>query len=139
MGGGLRQAADFANQLFPAYAPGLVYIFAFDQLRDGRSAGHRRNAALGTKANVGDALAFQLKCELQNVSAGGVLQLRGGVGSFDLACVSWVLKMIEKFGRIHRAIVMRRTDDFPVWVTCESFNHQGHQGARRKLLRHKPS
>ncbi len=32
MGGGLRQAPDFANYLFPADAPRFVYIFAFDQL-----------------------------------------------------------------------------------------------------------
>src|SRR6267143_5178573 len=59
VGGGLRQATDFPNQLFPAYVQGFVYILAFDQLRDGRPARHRRNAALGTKANIGDATAFQ--------------------------------------------------------------------------------
>ena len=92
MGGGLRQASDFADQLFPAQLPRFVYIFAFDQFGDGRTAGHRRNATLGAKADVGDALPFQFQGELQNVSASGVLQLRNGVGSFDFTGVSRVLK-----------------------------------------------
>ncbi len=52
-------------------------------------------------------MAFQFKCEFKNISASGVLQLRGGVGSFNLTRVSWVLKMVKKFGRIHTKIVMR--------------------------------
>jgi len=107
VGGGWRQASDFADQLFPAHLPGFVYIFALDQLRDRRTAGHRRNATLGTKANVGDAPAFQFQREFQNVSAGGVFQARGAVGSFNLARVSGVLKMVQEFGRIHILIVMR--------------------------------
>jgi hypothetical protein len=107
MRGGLRQAPDFANQLFPAHVPGFVYTLAIDQLRDGRPAGHRRNTALGAKANVGDSVAFQFNCEFKNVSASGVLQLRGGVGGFDFTRVSRVLKMVQEFGRIHKAIVMR--------------------------------
>ncbi len=59
VGGGLRQATDSANQLFPAHLARFVYAFAFSQLRDGRSASHRRNAALGAEANVGDALPVQ--------------------------------------------------------------------------------
>jgi hypothetical protein len=35
VGGGLRQGSDFANQVFPAYVPGFVYTFAFDQLGNG--------------------------------------------------------------------------------------------------------
>jgi hypothetical protein len=34
--------------------------------------------------------------------------LRNGVGSFHRTRVSWVLKVIEEFGGIHRAIVMPR-------------------------------
>ena len=108
VGGGWRQASDFLNQLLPAQLAGFVYIFAFRQLRDRRAAGHCGNAALGAKANVGDAFAFQFQGEFQNVSAGGVFQARGAVGGFDLAGVSGVLKMVEEFGGIHIVIVMRR-------------------------------
>jgi hypothetical protein len=37
--------------------------------------------------------------------------LRGGVGSFNPARVSRILKMVEEFRRIHWAIVMCRTHD----------------------------
>jgi hypothetical protein len=33
--------------------------------------------------------------------------LRDGVGRFQFTGVSWVLKMVEKFGGIHMAIVVR--------------------------------
>jgi len=110
--GGLRKAADSANQLFAADLPGVVYISAFDQLRDGRPTGHRWHASFGAKANVGDTLPIQFQREFQDVSASGVLQTRESVGSFNLARVSRVLKMIQEFGGIHRAIVMRRLRDF---------------------------
>lgn len=35
VGGGLRQATDFANQLFPAHLPRFFDSLAFDQLSDG--------------------------------------------------------------------------------------------------------
>ena len=112
VGGGLRQASDFANQLFPAYLPGFIRTFALDQFGDGRSAGHRRDTAFGAKANFGDARAFQFrlfqsKAEFENVSAHRIFQLRDGVGRFQFTGVSWVLKMVEKFGGIHMAIVVR--------------------------------
>ena len=112
MGGSLRQATDFSNQLFPAQLPRFFYGLSCDQLRDRRAAGHRWNAALGAKAYFNDALPFQFrlfqsKAEFQNVSASGVFQARGAVGSFNLARVSRVLKMVQEFGGIHRAIVMR--------------------------------
>jgi len=106
--GRLGHAANFPQQLFPADLPRLFHSHGFHQLRNRRPAGHRWNAAFGTKANVGDALFFQFQREFQDVSAGGVFQLRGGVGSFNHTRVSWVLEMVEEFGRIHRAIVMRR-------------------------------
>lgn len=34
--------------------------------------------------------------------------MRGSVGSFNRTRVSWILKMVEKFGGIHSEIVMRR-------------------------------
>jgi hypothetical protein len=110
--GGWRQASDFANQLFPAHLPGFVQTFALDQFGDGRSAGHRRNTAFGAKTNFGDARAFrfrlfQSKAEFENVSADGIFELRDGVGRFQFTGVSRVLKMVEKIGGIHMAIVMR--------------------------------
>jgi hypothetical protein len=107
VGGSLRQATDFSNQLFPAQLPRFFYGLSCDQLRDRRAAGHRWNAALGAKAYFSDALPSQFQSEFQNVSASGVFQARGAVGSFNLARVSRVLKMVEEFGGIHRAIVMR--------------------------------
>lgn len=119
MGGSLRQATNFLNQFFPAQLPRFFYALAFQQLGNRRAAGHGWNTALGAEADVGDALRFrfwlfqsevlQSKAELQNVSASGVFELRDGVGIFDLTGVSRVLKMIEEFGGIHRAIVMRGT------------------------------
>jgi len=105
--GSLRQATDFANQVFSAHLPGLVYILAFDQLRDGRPASHRRHTSFGAKTNVGDALPIQFQGKLQDVSASGVLQASESVGSCNLARVSRVMKMVQEIGRIHRAIVMR--------------------------------
>ena len=115
MGGGLRQVSDFLDQLFPADLSRFVHILAFDQLGDGRAAGHRRNAALGAKANVGNArfqfrfvwTFFQSKAELQNVSANWVFQSRRGIGRCQFTGVSWVLEMVEKFGGVHMPIVMR--------------------------------
>ena len=116
--GGLRQTSDFLNQLFPFQLPRFVHTLAFDQLGDGRAAGHRRNTAFGAKANVGDALPFQLRllqaffqpeAELQNVSACRVFQARDRVGILNFSGVAWVLKVVQQFGGIHRAIVMRRT------------------------------
>ena len=118
MGGSWRQAPDFLNQLFPADLSRFFCAFAFDQLGDGRSASHRRNTAFGAEANVGYSLfqfrlfwticLFQFKAQFQNVSANRVFQTRRGVGIVELTGVSWILKMIEKFGGIHRRIVMRR-------------------------------
>jgi hypothetical protein len=112
--GGWRQASDSANQVFPAHLPRFLQTFALDQFGDGRSAGHRRNTALGAKANVDnpDARAFrfrlfQSQAEFENVSAHRIFQLRDGVGRFQFTGVSRILKMVEKFGGIHMAIVMR--------------------------------
>jgi hypothetical protein len=51
--------------------------------------------------------SFQFKAEFENISADRVFQAHGAVGSFDLAGVSWVLKMVQQLGRVHMAIVMR--------------------------------
>jgi len=104
--GGLWQATDFAKQLFPAHLPRFFYILAFDQLGDGRPAGHRWHTSLGAKANVGDAIPIQFQREYQDVPANGILRPCERVRSFNLARVSRVLKMIQEFGGIHRAIVM---------------------------------
>src|SRR5271169_702721 len=116
MVGGLRQASNFLNQLFAFQLPRCVQIFAFDQLRNRRPASYSRNAAFGAKANVGDALYFQLRlfqslvfqsdAEFQDISARWVFQLRAGVGSFNFTRVARVLEMVEEFGGIHRSIVM---------------------------------
>jgi hypothetical protein len=104
MVGGWRQASDFADQFFPAQIAGFGYSSSLHQLGDGRTAGHGWNATLGAEANVGDALdvqvrrfqwLFQFDAQLQNVSADGVFQARGLVGSFHLARIARVLKMIE--------------------------------------------
>lgn len=116
--GGLRQATDFANQLFAAHQPGVIYTFAFDQLRDGRPTGHCWHAPFGAKANLGDTPPIQFQREFQDVSASGVLQARTRVGSFNLARVSRVLKMIQEFGGIHRAIVMPQAGLSTAMMNC---------------------
>ncbi len=117
--GGWGQASDFADQLFPAQFAGFGYSLVFHQLGDCRTAGHGWDAALGAEANIDDAhgvrvdlfrLFFQFQGEFQNVSADGVFQARGAIGSFKFSRVSRILKMIEQFRGIHRAIVIRALD-----------------------------
>lgn len=91
----------------PAELARVVHRFAFGQFGDRGPASHGRNAALGKKTDIGNSPAFQLERELQNVSASGILQLGRGVRLGDCAWVSRILKVIENFGGIHSAIVMR--------------------------------
>jgi iron complex transport system substrate-binding protein len=120
VGGGWRQASYFLNQHLPAHPAPFIYFLAFDQFGDRRSAGHGWNAAFGAKAYVSYTVVFrfclvksicfvQSKGELQNVSAGGIFQSSNGVGRFNLARVSRVLEMVENFGGVHLAIVIRGT------------------------------
>ena len=113
MHGGLGQAAYFPHYVPPVELPRFFNRPAFDQFSDGRAASHGRHAPFRAKADVGDSLAIELQREFQNVSAGGILQLRGGIGSFDVAGVSWILKVIQGFGRVHNAIVMPYPEEFP--------------------------
>jgi len=111
VGGSLRQTSDFLYQIFPAQPPSFVQIFAFDQLRDRRSASHRWNAALGEKANVCNPLPlwlpdFQSDAKFKNVSTNRIFQSRSAVRGFNCARIARVLKVVEKRGRIHKAIVM---------------------------------
>ena len=108
MGGGLWQTTNFANQLFPAYLPCFFYRLVPGQLRDGRCARHRWHTSFSAEGNVGNASPIQFQRKFQDVSANGILQARARIGSFNLARVSRILKMIQKFSGIHRAIVMRQ-------------------------------
>jgi len=60
MGGGLRQAAEFTDQVFPAELAGFVDGLALDQLGEGGAASDGRNATFGAEANVDDTPAFEL-------------------------------------------------------------------------------
>lgn len=107
--GRLWHSANVSHQFFPAHPPRFLDGLAFGQFGDSRSAGHRRNASLGAETNVGDALVLQLQREFENVSASWVFETRGRVGRRNFTGISRVLKMIQKLGRIHTAIVMRGT------------------------------
>jgi hypothetical protein len=105
--GGLRQTANFSNQLFPADLECFVYFFSFCQFGDRRAAGHRRNTTFGAKSNIGDALAFcvltlEAKREFENVSADWILQARAAVGRLNFTSVSRMLEMVQQFSGIHR-------------------------------------
>jgi len=102
----LRQATHFFNQFFPADAPCRVDTLALRQLRNRRTASHRRHAPFGKKTNFGDLTAVESNAQFENVSAHGILQSRGSVRCFDRTWVSRILKMIENFSRVHRRIVM---------------------------------
>lgn len=108
MRGGEGKTIDFLNQLFPAQPSRFVQTFALDQFCNGRAAGHGGYAAFGAKANVGDAVTLKLQGKFEDVSADRVFQSCGAIGSCNGSGVAWVLKVVEKFGRIHIAIVMRQ-------------------------------
>ena len=106
--GRFRHSTDLLQQLFASDLSRGLHALAFHQLRDRRSAGHGRDATLGAEADVRDAIPFQFQSEFQNIAAHRILQSCGRVGRFDLTCISRILKMIYKFGRIHGSIVMWR-------------------------------
>lgn len=107
MAGCFRQAADFAFQVFPVDLLGIAYVFANHQLGESGPACHRRDASLGPKANIGDAISLQPQAKLENIAAYGVFQPRARIGRFDRSRVSRILKMVQDFRRVHRPIVMR--------------------------------
>ncbi len=102
----LGQAADYCDHLFPAHPPGFIDGLSLNQLRDCRPAGHGRNAAFRTKANLADALPFQSNREFKNVAAGRIFQASHRIRSLHFAGVARVPKVVEEFGGIHTAIVL---------------------------------
>jgi hypothetical protein len=103
--GSLWEFADLLQQLFPADLSRLLHALAFGQLRDRRSARHRRHASLRPKPYVDDPISLQLHTQLQNVAARWVFQPRSGICSLHDAGVTRILEMVQQLGRIHTPIV----------------------------------
>ncbi len=110
--GDFRQSTYVVQQVFPSDLTSRDHRLASCQLGDGRTARHRRNAALGAKADVGDAIPFQSHREFEDVAADWILQARGGIGRVDCAGVARVLEMVKEFGGVHIAIVMGASRSF---------------------------
>jgi len=77
------------------------------QFRDGRPASHGWNAALRLEANFGDDVSLQQSAELEYVSTNRIFYLCRGLRIGQNSCISRVLEMMEKLGRIHPSIVGR--------------------------------
>lgn len=85
--------------------PRFVRGLSSDQLCNRGAAGDSRDATPGTKADIGDHGALPAEGKFQNVTACRIFQASHTIRGYDFSCISRILKMVEKFRRIHQAIV----------------------------------
>jgi hypothetical protein len=98
---GLRQAADGRDYILSLQLPGCMRRLSTNQFGQGRSTGHRRDAALGLESDINDLVALQLQAQADDVPAHRILDLRRRIGVGDLAGIARILKVIEQLRRIH--------------------------------------
>ncbi len=102
MSGSLWQAAQSLHQFFPSQQARFGNASSGDQFGQFRGAGHGGDASLGEKPYFLDAAVPYAGCELENIAAGGVLNLGRGVRIRHFARVTRVFEVIEDLWRIHR-------------------------------------
>ncbi len=84
-----------SNQFFAAQLPGFGDGFSLQQFGEQRGASHGGNASLGEKSDVFDASGRHSQSEFQDIAAGRVFNLGGGVRIGDCARVARMLEVIE--------------------------------------------
>ena len=119
---GGRQSACGGDQVLNIDVHCMCNYLPLDKLGYQRATSHGGDTTLSKEAGLRDAIVIDSQSELQNVSAGRVFDLGGGLGVIDLSGVARVLEVIEKLGRVHAAIV---GED----------HHEGHEGRPEQNLR----
>ena len=77
-------------------------VLSLHQFGQQRGASHGGNASLGEKSDFLDAAIGDSQCQLQDIAAGRVFDLGGGVGICHFAGIARMLEVIENLGRVHR-------------------------------------
>ena len=96
-----RQAFDGPDKFLSAQLARLREGSSLHQFGQSRTAGHSRNAPLCTKADLGDAPAFNLDRESQNIAARRIFDFDGRIRIGNFASVARVFKIIEQSRRVH--------------------------------------
>lgn len=92
------QAADGPHQFLTPQLTGFGNASSLHQFGQQRSARHGRNASLSEKPNFLNTPVSNSHSKLQNIAAGGIFNLRRGVGTSHFAGVARVLEVIENLG-----------------------------------------
>jgi len=91
----LGQTAYGLNQFFATQLPGFGHCFTLQHFGEHGGASHGGNASLGEKSDVFDSSGRHAQSKFQDISAGRIFNLGGGVRIDDCARVARILEVIE--------------------------------------------
>ncbi len=110
-----RNSTHVLQNFFTRDAKGVLNPHSGCEFADGGGAGYARDTALGTEADLANEVFFYPGTECQNVSANGVLDLRGNRIAGHLTGATRILEMIEQLCGVHAGILEQRPLNAPRW------------------------
>jgi len=111
--GGWGDASNREENIVAGEGGSFSRTLPANQFRQRRTTGDRRNATFCLKPDFTDGVVLQKRGQFENVSAGGILELRRSVSAIQHTDIARVLKMIEKLGGIHGSILFPQSGAIP--------------------------